>query len=201
MDTAELSDAYHRWWVEELAGPWRTTWRGVPTVKNPLDLFVFAELFWRVRPDWIIETGTWQGGSAAFYGDLCSLAGCGHVVTIDRRPPAVDHPHVTFLQGDSLTVALPDMPGCRMVVLDSDHSTEHVHAELERFGPLVTPGSYLIVEDTNVAGHPVAAKWLPGDPAAAVTEWLTGHPEFIPDTDCERYGLTMNPGGWLHRVR
>jgi cephalosporin hydroxylase len=83
-------------------------------------------------------------------------------------------------------------------VLDSDHACEHVLAELEAYGPLVTPGCYLIVEDTNVNGHPVLAEHGPG-PAEAVETFLATGAIFDVDRDRERLLLTFNPGGYLRR--
>jgi cephalosporin hydroxylase len=185
----DVLNRYHDWWARDHAGWQYTSWRGVYTAKCPTDLIVVADLIHEVRPDWIIETGTYAGGSALFYGDLCRLARHGHVVTIDVNKVTVDHPRVSCLHGDSLTVELPPISGTVMVMLDSDHSAGHVYAELERFGPLVTPGSYLIVEDT----------WS-GGPAEALDKWLPDHPEFEWDPWCERFALTMYPGGWLRRA-
>lgn len=85
-----------------------------------------------------------------------------------------------------------------MVILDSDHSLTHVAGELEAFAPLVTPGCYLIVEDTNINGHPVYPEFGPG-PMEAVLEFLPHHPEFVVDARCERLLMTFNPNGFLLR--
>ena len=86
-----------------------------------------------------------------------------------------------------------------MVTLDSDHSEENVSAELQFYPAFVTAGSYLIVEDTNVNGHPVAASHGPG-PWEAVQKFLATHPEFKPDLDCQKHLLTFFPNGWLKRT-
>ena len=85
-----------------------------------------------------------------------------------------------------------------MVVLDSDHSQENVLRELEVYAPLVTPGQYLVVEDTNVNGHPVLPEHGPG-PYEAVQQFLAGTSDFEFDPQCERFLFTQNPGGWLRR--
>jgi cephalosporin hydroxylase len=85
-----------------------------------------------------------------------------------------------------------------LVLLDSDHSQAHVANELELYAPLVTPGSYLIVQDTNVNGHPIAPEHGPG-PWEAVAEFLPRHPEFTADRGRERLLFTMHPGGYLRR--
>lgn len=91
-------------------------------------------------------------------------------------------------------------PGPVMVTLDSNHSDSNVSMELELYSPLVTENSYLIVEDTNVNGHPAAFDHGPG-PWEAVDKFLIRHTEFVRDRTCERHLLTFFPGGWLKRVQ
>jgi cephalosporin hydroxylase len=86
-----------------------------------------------------------------------------------------------------------------MVILDSDHSKQHVLQELHAYAPLVTKGSYLIVEDTNVNGHPVFPEHGPG-PMEALDEFLGQNSDFVVDRDREKFYLTMNPQGYLHKV-
>ena len=85
-----------------------------------------------------------------------------------------------------------------MVLLDSDHRREHVRAELESYAPLVSPGSYVIVEDTNIGGHPVSTPITEG-PYEAVMDFLAGHAEFEIDRSRERLMMTLNPSGFLRR--
>jgi cephalosporin hydroxylase len=85
-----------------------------------------------------------------------------------------------------------------MVILDSDHRAGHVYDELIAYSPLVQLGDYLIVEDTNLNGHPVYADFGPG-PTEAVDKFLAEHDSFCVDTGCERFLMTLNPGGYLRR--
>lgn len=114
---------------------------------------------------------------------------------------------VSVIGGDSTA---PDVFGkvarkCKgkrtMVLLDSDHRAAHVRREMELYAALVSPGSYLIVNDTNINGHPsvVGNKGRGPGPFEAVEDFLTEHPEFERDERCERYLLTLNPSGYLRR--
>ncbi len=186
----------------------RTSWLGVPLWKNPLDLWIYQEILWEVRPALVVETGTYRGGSALFLASVCDLLGHGRVLTVDiaveeGRP---GHPRIEYVRGSSVapeTVALvgrrvAEAGGPVLVVLDSDHHEPHVRAELEAYHGFVTAGSYLIVEDTNVNGHPVKRAFGPG-PMEAVTAFLRRHPEFAADRSRERYLVTHNPCGYLRR--
>jgi cephalosporin hydroxylase len=88
--------------------------------------------------------------------------------------------------------------GVVFVVLDSDHRREHVLAELQAYADVVTPGSYLVVEDTSVNGHPVAPEFGPG-PMEAVERFLETDERFVVDRSREKFLLTFNPGGFLRR--
>ena len=90
--------------------------------------------------------------------------------------------------------------GAIMVILDSNHAAKHVEQELNCYASLVTPSSYIVVEDTNLNGNPILANYGPG-PAEAVQEFLAEQDDFVVDSSCEKYFLTMNPGGFLKRVK
>jgi cephalosporin hydroxylase len=183
-----------------------THWMGVPALKCPLDLWVYQELLFRLRPGLIVETGTRHGGTALYLAHLCDLLGRGRVASVDIEAlPRPQHPRIRYLKGSSTdpgivgAVAAMKEPGAGMlVILDSDHRCEHVLAELEHYGALLQAGDYLIVEDTNLNGHPVAPSHGPG-PHEAVEAFLLRHPEFVRDRGCEKFLLTFNPGGFLQR--
>ena len=180
---------------------------GTGAVKNPLDLWVFQEILFETRPDVIVETGTYRGGSALYLASICDLLGVGEVISIDVEPLRDDyprHPRITYLGGRSSTD--PDVvdevrgrvSGRRaMVLLDSDHSQGHVEAELRAYAPLVGPGCYLVVEDTNVGR--VRKELLPG-PMEAIDGFLAGTTEFEVDAEREKFLITFNPRGYLRRV-
>ena len=190
-------------------------WRGMPMVKNPCDLWMVIELIQRLRPKIIVETGTHYGGSATFYADIAAVLGLHcTVITIDFNPKwSFDplekgiisligysiEPSIIKKVSDIITKANTYDPGPVMVMLDSDHSEANVSAELQLYSSFVTRGSYLIVEDTNINGHPSFPSHGPG-PWEAVEKFLKDNKNFVIDLDCQRYLLTSNPNGWLRRI-
>lgn len=184
-----------------------TTWMGVPAMKYPADAWTYQEIIFETRPDLIIETGTNRGGSALFLANMCDLVGSGQVMTIDleERPGRPAHSRITYVIGSSITpeivrraAAAAAQAGRVMVILDSDHSADHVYQELLAYSPLVTPGCYLVCEDTNVNGHPVYKHHGPG-PMEALRRFLGERPEFEVDRSRESAGMTGNPRGFLRR--
>jgi len=182
----------------------RITWLGTQASKNPLDLWVYQEILHQTRPELIVETGSFRGGSALYLGCVCELLGRGEVVSIDIEPVRADyptHPRVTFMGGRSSTdPAVVDEVRRRadgkrvMVILDSDHSQRHVAAELEAYAPLVTSGCYLVVEDTGI--EQVRPDLMPG-PMEAIDAFLPTTSEFEIDLSREKFLLTSNRRGYL----
>jgi len=175
-DEKQLVDEFHKLFYKVWGH--RSTldvaWFGFPMIKNPLDLWIYQEIISETLPEIIVETGTLYGGSALYFASLFELMGAGQVVTVDRggdnarvvpgltageiRPR---HPLITYITGSSTdystlkqVIALCENKRA-MVILDSDHTKDHVLKELEMYSPLVTPGCYLVVEDSNINGHPV----------------------------------------------
>jgi cephalosporin hydroxylase len=205
---AQFHDLYYRRWLHQAADTINLSWFGYRVAKCPLDLWVYQELLIRTRPDFVVETGTYYGGSALYFAMLFDQIGHGQVITIDiegqeNRP---DHPRITYLSGSGTDPAIvsqvfASVAGRRvMVVLDSDHSATHVHKELLAFSPLVQPGDYLIVEDTDVNGHPTWPDYGPG-PMEAVDMFLAETDAFARDDRCERFLMTLNPKGYLYRTK
>jgi cephalosporin hydroxylase len=207
-------------------GHWTTfSWMGRQLLQLPDDVLRLAELFWRLRPDVIVETGVYDGGSTLLFASLCRLNGRGRVISIECefRPgvrEAIDHTSgdlVLLIEGDS---ALPETAkqversirqGERVCVfLDSSHGAGQVAAELGHLGLLVSEGCYLIVADSicsSLAHTPAGErKWLYDHPAKAVDEFLAGHPEFARErpeplfaADYDFTGLSYFPATWLKR--
>ena len=185
----------------------RTYWMNVPCVKCPLDLWVIQEILCEIRPDLVIETGTLFGGSALFMAHVLDVLGKGRIVTIDIRDfVRPQHPRIQYVTGSSIDPELIHSlfgrrpAETRLVLLDSDHDKEHVLRELRLFAPYVSVGSYLIVEDTNINGHPIFPDFGPGA-YEAIEEFLGENTGFTVDLSREKFKLTFNPHGFLRRVR
>jgi cephalosporin hydroxylase len=184
------------------------TWLGTQALKNPLDLWVYQEIMVETRPELIVETGTYRGGSAAFLASVCDLLGGGEIVSIDIEPVRDDypeHPRITYLGGRSSTdpEVLAEVraraDGKRtLVILDSDHSQRHVEAELAEYAGLVPVGGYVIVEDSNIGQ--IRKDLLPG-PLEAIETFLGTTDAFEIDRSREKFLITFNPSGYLRRTR
>jgi cephalosporin hydroxylase len=209
----ETVDGFHELYYGAAGQTWQDThWMGFPAFKCPMDMWSYQEILWDTRPDLIVECGTASGGSAQFFASMFDLSGTGgEILTIDiaggdQIPGRPTHPRITYLTGSSTDPDIVEPVRLRaasadrvMVVLDSDHSYEHVAAEIAAYSPLVTPGCYLVVEDTNVNGNPVLPEWGPG-PMEAVDEFLDDTQLFVRDPAREKFMMTFNPGGYLRRV-
>lgn len=171
--TGGVVEDFHRLYWDSKR--WASQWMGHNVLKSPMDLMIYAELLHKRRPDVLIETGTWNGGSAIFFAHCMDIIGKGCVVSIDRelRSNLPKHERIMYIEGDSVERAaeLELEPGWKvMASLDSGHSKEHVSKELDVFKDIVTPGQYLVVEDTNLNGHPVFEEHGPG-PFEALQEF------------------------------
>jgi cephalosporin hydroxylase len=198
------------------------SWMGVPIIQLPADIMATQEVIWATKPDIIIETGVARGGSVLFMASLLELIGKGKVIGVDidirahNRDSIESHPmakRVVLIEGPAteestlvkVRSAIP--PGASvMVVLDSDHSADHVLAELRSYSPLVTPGCYLVVADT-ILGHLGAAQtpqnrsrlWLKGnEPLSALHAYLKETDRFEIDSVINgKLIFASSPGGYL----
>lgn len=207
-DEASLTDRFHALYYGRREQTWGNTfWLGRRVLKCPLDLWVYQEILHEVRPELIVETGTYQGGSALFLASMCDILGRGEVLTIDseRQEDLPRHRRITYLSGSSTSREVLREVRRRargrspvLVILDSGHGKDHVLAELLAYAPLVSPGSYVVVEDTNLNGRPVEGGHGPG-PAEAVAAFLARDGAFSRDASREKLLLTFNPGGYLKK--
>jgi len=219
--------ALSRIWMREITPhryAYNFRWMGRPIIQFPQDMVAMQEIVWTVKPDLIIETGIAHGGSVLYYASLLELVGHGEVIGIDvdirpaNRESIDSHPmsrRLRMIEGSSIA---PEVVGQvrdlargrrAIVVLDSNHTHEHVLAELRAYAPLVCPGGYCVVMDTLIEDMPArffeggTRAWGVGDnPKTAVREYLREDSRFEVDEDLEaKLLMTVAPGGWLRRVR
>lgn len=206
---------HHKTWYS-------TTFLGAHVRKCPFDLWNYQEMIYELKPDLIIETGTLLGGSAYYMATLMDLVGNGRIVTIDIDSKEVSmsreaklpekirpaHPRITYIQGSSSDPKIIERVKNEFVknaktvtvILDSDHSQKHVLDELRAYHGFVTKGQYLIVEDSNVNGHPVFSDHGPG-PMEAIHDFLKENNDFVIDLEKENHLVTFNPNGYLKKIR
>lgn len=198
------------------------TWLGRPIIQYPQDMIAIQEVIYKLQPDLIIETGIAHGGSLIFHASICELIGKGEVLGIDidiREHNAKEikahrmNKRITMIQGSSIseeTIAevKKHVEGKEkvMVILDSNHTHDHVLKELMLYAPFVTKGSNLLVFDTIVEDLPSDLykdrPWTVGDnPKTAVWEFLKTTKEFEVETEIENKILvTVAPNGYLKRI-
>jgi len=198
------------------------SWMGRPIIQLPQDMVAMQELIWNIKPDLIIECGIAHGGSIIYYASMMELVGHGEVLGIDldirahNREAIESHPmfkRISMIQGSSIDPAVVEQvrtlaEGKKViVVLDSNHTHEHVLAELRAYAPLVSVGSYCVVMDTVVEDMPEDAfpdrPWGVGDnPRTAVWAYLKETEDFVIDAAVhDKLLITVARDGYLRRVR
>jgi cephalosporin hydroxylase len=204
------------------------TWLGRPILQLPEDMVRMQEVVYRVKPDVIIETGVAHGGSLVFYAGLCRAMGRGRVIGIDveirphNREAIEAHELfdlIDLVEGSSVAPETVEqvrslVPGERaLVILDSNHTRDHVLRELEAYSGFVGRDSYLVVADggimTAAAGAPLARDdWDWNNPISAIEEFLKTHDEFVVEPPAPVFnegsinrGVSYWTGGWLRRTR
>ena len=198
------------------------TWMGIPIIQLPADIMATQEVIWKTKPDIIIETGVARGGSVLFMASILEMMGNGQVIGVDidirkhNRESIEAHPmskRVTLIEGGSVDDSIlkqvraniPD--GARvMVVLDSDHSRDHVLEECRAYGPMVTKDCYMVVADTLVghldekeAPQNRSQVWYKGnDPLTALQDYMLESDRFEIDLEINgKLVLSSSPGGYL----
>lgn len=207
----EIWDDYLSWFHN--TNVWKgMTYHGVRTLKLPSDVWNYQEIIFEIGADWVVETGTRHGGSALFFADtLVARKARGFVISADIDLAANHvrtHDQIRFLIGDSgsaemaaqIAAMLPPDRGPLFMILDSDHSRDHVYRELNVLVPLLKRGDYLIVEDSCVNGHPVRPNFGPG-PFEAAVDYVRENPSvLLHDKARERkFGATVAPGGYFRK--
>jgi cephalosporin hydroxylase len=201
------------------------SWLGIPIIQYPQDIVATQEIIWQVKPDLIIETGIARGGSIIFSASMLELLhGNGQVLGIDidirkhNRDTIESHPiskRITMIEGSSIDPEVINQvfefaKGKEriLVMLDSNHTHEHVLAELVAYTPLVTVGSYCVVFDTVVEDMPQEFEWngrpwgKGNNPKTAVWEYLKENDRFQIDKDIQnKLLITVAPDGYLKRIK
>ncbi len=199
------------------------SWLGRPMIQLPMDAMAMQEIIWNVKPDLIIETGVAHGGSVIMSASMLQLIGHGDVVGIDidirahNRQAIESHPlssRIKLIEGSSVDEITVDQvkklaagKTTVLVFLDSNHTHDHVLAELDAYGPLVTLNSYIVVFDTFVEDLPNDYEWTDrpwgkgNNPRTAVWEWLEKNQNFSIDRSIEdKLLITSAPDGFLRRT-
>ena len=184
-------------------------WMGIRTLKNPLDMWIYQEIIYKVQPDVIIEIGSAKGGSTLYFANLLDCIGKGIVISIDinRAGYKAKHKRIMEITGDSSSLEIikkvSELCKDKIVLVnhDSNHNKEQVLRDLKNYSPLVSLNSYFIVEDglVDIFEEPIKAGIKEG-PLMAIEEFLEINNNFVIDKECERYILTYCPFVYLRRI-
>jgi cephalosporin hydroxylase len=209
-----LAKRYYHLWYYNTSVWQQTTWMGVQTYKSPMDMWNYQEILVSLQPSVVIEFGTWHGGSALFFSSVMRQIGRPYVVvSVDITASRISEktksdPNIRLLTmssasseaRESIKTLRQDYPGPVFAILDSDHSKQHVLAEMKIMRDILAAGDYLVVEDSNINGHPVAKAFGLG-PYEAIQEYFRMFPtDYEHDFDRERkFGFSFAPNGFLRR--
>ena len=206
--------------------PYTFSWMGRPVIQLPEDMIRIQEVVYRIKPEVIIETGVAHGGSLIYYASLCKAMEKGRVIGIDieirphNRKAIEAHElfgYITLVEGSSIAPEIVEKvkalvrPGeTVLVILDSNHTRQHVADELEAYSGMVTPGSYIVATDGVMLDLYDVPRGVPdwkwNHPTAAAAEFVERHAEFMieqPAWPFNESDLTENvthwPGAWIKR--
>lgn len=200
------------------------SWMGRPIIQYPQDMIAMQEIIWDVKPDLIIETGIAHGGSLIYYASLLELVGAGEVLGIDidirehNRKEIEKHQmfkRIKMISGSSINEDTIEKVKAHaegkkkiLVILDSNHTHDHVLKELELYSPFVSLSSYIVVFDTIVEDLPEGyfsqqRPWgIGNNPKTAVSEFLQKNNQFIIDESIDnKLLISVGPSGYLKRIK
>lgn len=202
----KIVDDFHRLYDHRSNHTWANiTWQGIPVRKNLFDLWIYQEIIHECKPQTIVECGTYKGGSALFLQHMCDQNGFGQVITvdIDKRDNLPKHSLIQYITGDSVDGGIfrdirSKCIGRTMVILDSDHSANHVYKELKLYSTLVTKGQYIIIEDTSMGQNTLNTDYE--GPWLGLRNFLVSDKDFFVDKEREKHMFTFNTNGYLKRI-
>ena len=192
------------------------SWLGRPLIQLPEDVLRIQEVVFEIQPDVIVETGIAHGGSLVFYASLLKAMGKGRVIGVDveirphNRQAIEGHflaPYITLIEGNSVACETVQEVSAKitsedvvLILLDSNHSYDHVLAELKAYSSLVSKGSYIVAMD-GIMGEIVGAPrtqpdWTWNNPTQAALAFVRDNPDFL----IEEPSLLFNEGSVRDRV-
>jgi len=187
----------------------QSTYFGIRALKSPIDFWIYQEILFETRPDFVIEIGNCCGGGTLALAHLCDCLGKGEVVALDISHEAVPdtvrrHPRIHLIEGDArqsfpqVRALIPEAADV-LIIEDSSHTFENTLGVLNTFSELIQPGGYFIVED-GIIRHGLDGGVSPG-PYEAIGAFIENHPDFEIDRSREPFLITWNPKGYLKRAR
>ena len=229
--TKEAFELISRLWVKtgwNQKYQYTFTWFGRPMIQLPEDVLRIQEVIYRLKPDVIVETGIAHGGSLILWASLCKAMDKGRVIGVDveisqqNRQAIESHercPRITLIEGSSTSAeivqkvkSLINPSDVVLIILDSNHTKQHVLAELEAYHEMITPGSYIVATDgimQDLYDVPRGnQEWINDNPSEAAIEFSHHHPDFVIEQPSWVFNeseldknITHWPGAWLRRMK
>lgn len=211
--TTDAGLRYHLWYYNNQI--WNATaWAGVKALKSPCDMWSYQEILWELKPSLILEFGSFYGGATLFFASILEqINNKSQVFSVDidhtsLNPKVRNHPRIELMLSSSTAPQVAqrivelrrEFPGAVFAILDSNHEKHHVLGEMQLLRPLLKTGDYVVVEDSNINGHPVLPGWGPG-PYEAMEEYFALYPDdYQRDYRREhKFGFTFATAGFLIR--
>jgi len=219
----------HQWlkvgWNEKYV--YTFSWLGRPIIQLPEDMIRIQEVIYQIKPDVIIETGVAHGGSLIYYASLFEAMDKGRVIGVDveirshNRDAIENHElssHITLIEGNSTddeiidkleTLIKPDE--IVLVILDSNHTKQHVLDELNAYSSFVTKDSYIVATDGSMkylSDVPRGkSEWTWNNPVMAAMEFVEKNPQFVMEQPIWAFNesdlsevITHWPSAYLKRI-
>lgn len=211
--TTDVGLRYNLWYYNNQI--WNsTTWADVKALKSPCDMWNYQEILWDLKPSLILEFGSFYGGGTLFFASILEqINNTSQVFSVDidhtsLNPKVRNHPRIELMLSSSTAPKVSqrivelrrEFPGSVFAILDSNHEKQHVLSEMQLLRPLLQTGDYVVVEDSNINGHPVLPGWGEG-PYEAMEEYFAIYPDdyqrdYLRE---QKFGFTFATAGFLIR--